>query len=103
MKLLFNQLASYEPLAKVVVVSLDPSFYQLLAVVDGVEHLVWETEEKILSQRNLTAMREKLADLAIGEVVLRQESAYDEMVGQPVRAQSNALEVKLNTSPYPLE
>ncbi|MGD9661763.1 MAG: DUF6482 family protein [Porticoccaceae bacterium] len=101
MKILFHNLVSLQPLNKVVIVSLDPSFYQLLVAVDDVEYLVWEAEGKVLTTRNLTLMREKLADLSIGELVLRQESAYDEMVGQPVRSTSNALEVRLNTSPYP--
>jgi hypothetical protein len=31
----------------------------------------------------------------VREMVLRHESAYDEMVGQPVREESNTLEVRL--------
>jgi hypothetical protein len=34
-------------------------------------------------------------------MVLRHSSAYDEMIGQPHREESNALEVRIARDPYP--
>ena len=39
--------------------------------------------------------------LPVGTITLRHESAYDEMIGQPSRESSNALEVNLSHEMYP--
>jgi hypothetical protein len=101
MKLQFNDLAAMQPLARVAVLSLAPGFYQLQVKVDSLEQPVWDTDGHLFTRRNLNAVREALAGLAITELVLRQESAYDEMIGQPLRKGSNALEVPLAPTVYP--
>ena len=57
-----------------------------------------------IRSRNLQSMREMLKVLPVRSITLRQESAYDEMVGQPVRESSNALEVNISheKSPAPI-
>jgi len=47
-------------------------------------------------------MRERFETLAIPEAVLRQESPYDEMVGQATKYHSNRLEVPLGMSANPI-
>ena len=82
--------------------SLDPSIYQVSVELDGIERPLWETPERLLTRRNLTALRELFSALEIGALVLRQQSAYDEMVGQPQRGGANTLEVPLDTRTYTL-
>jgi hypothetical protein len=43
-------------------------------------------------------VRETLQLLPVSSLVLRQFSAYDEMVGQPPRAEDNLLEIPLSTA-----
>jgi hypothetical protein len=85
----------------VVIRSVDLSLYIAVAELEGKECLVANSDGSTLKTRNLLEMKQLLADLTIGELVLRQESAYDEMVGQPAREGSNALEVGLSPELYP--
>lgn len=103
MKLHLRNLNAGQPLEKVIIHSLDGGLYQASACVDGAERLIWQTESEPLRTRNLIAMKEALANVRIGQLILRQESAYDEMVGQPVKAVANTLEVPLSTNPYPFD
>ena len=64
-------------------------------LVDDEEHLVVEDSQKPVRTRSLQKMREMLAGLPIASITLRHESAYDEMVGQPLRQCSNALEINM--------
>lgn len=94
MKLLLGELKS-KKISKLIILSLERSLYQSSVVIDGEERTVWESDKKVLRSRNLPELREKFAGLAIDEVVLRHDSAYDEMVGQPLRDTRNRLEVAL--------
>jgi len=101
MKISLQELYRRQPLAKLTIHSLDQALYSLTASIDGVEAVVTEHGERPLRRRSLTAMRELLELLSVGELVLRQESAYDEMVGQPQRSASNAMEIVLGRDIYP--
>lgn len=99
MKLLYKQLSTIR-IEKLIINSLEQALYQAIVVVDDVEHVVWQSDEKTLTTRNLTKMREHFEKLDIAEIVLRHESAYDEMVGQPTKNGNNRLEVPLRKNPY---
>ncbi|REL37214.1 DUF6482 family protein [Thalassotalea euphylliae] len=99
MKLLYKDLLT-TPIDKLIINSLEQALYQAIVVIDGCEHVVWQSEHKTLTTRNLTKMREHFEKLDIKEIVLRHESAYDEMVGQPTKNGSNRLEVPLRQNPY---
>jgi hypothetical protein len=99
-KLLYANLGLHQPLARAVVHSLDGSLYQLSVQIGDQEHLVWASSDRPLRTRNILELKEKLVGLEIGELVLRQNSAYDEMVGQPDSG-DNRLEVPLGREPYP--
>ena len=99
MKLLYKNLLT-TPIDKLIINSLEQALYQAIVVIDGCEHVVWQSEQKTLTTRNLTKMREHFEKLDIKEIVLRHESAYDEMVGQPTKNGSNRLEVPLRQNPY---
>ncbi len=98
MKYLFSEL-EFHKIEKLVICSLELALYQAFVVIDGEEHAVWENTKKILRTRNLIQMREKFAPFKIDSTVLRHESPYDEMVGQPV-GDCNRMEVPLGANPY---
>ncbi len=79
----------------VVIRSLDQALYQATVVLEEGERLLLDSKLRPLRFHSLQAMREALAPLDIGSLTLRQQSAYDEMIGQPLRDGSNVLEVPL--------
>lgn len=98
MKILFENLETEMPIDLAVILSLDMSMYQLLVFIDGEERLVWESVLLPLTARSLTAMRDRIKHLALGSIVMRQNSAYDEMISQPLRV-ANTLELPLSLTP----
>ena len=81
--------------AKAVVHSIEGSIYQLSVIVDGREVGVVDRDGKIFKRRCIQEVREALQGSRVEELVLRQHSAYDEMIGQSVRLEDNTLEVSL--------
>lgn len=98
MKYFYSEL-EFHSIDKLIICSLELALYQAFVVIDGEEHAVWESGKKILRTRNLIEMREKFAPFNIGTTVLRHDSPYDEMVGQPVSS-GNRMEVPLGVNPY---
>lgn len=96
MKITLQQLQNSVGLTRVVVHSLDFSIYIAYALFGEDAFLVTEADGQPLRTSNLTAMKQRLADVAAPGLYLRQQSAYDEMVGQPVRAGDNTLEIPLS-------
>lgn len=96
-----KQLGKYQKLEKAIIESLDPALYRLLVLVEGEEVLVTEKNGTSLVKRNQNDLRELLAPFAIASLVLRHQSAYDEMIGQPVRSESNRLEIPLGKNVMP--
>ncbi|TGD72830.1 hypothetical protein E4634_13580 [Mangrovimicrobium sediminis] len=89
------EFAKLEAPVPVVVHSLDMALYQVTLQIDGGEHLLAEDSGRPLRSRNLVSLLELLSRLPVASAVLRQRSAYDEMVGQPLRDGDNALELPL--------
>ena len=101
MKIKYRNLTDYQ-IDKLIIVSLEQALYQAVVLVDGEEHVVWDSESKLVQSRTLSAIKERFETLEIPEVVLRHESPYDEMVGQPLKDHSNRMEVPLGMNPNPL-
>ena len=101
MKITLRQLRVSASVERVVIHSIDCSLYIARATVAGVERLVTDDSGIALKTRNLLDMKQHLADIAVGELLLEQRSAYDEMVGQPVRETDNTLRVSLSPECYP--
>lgn len=97
------QLKRLGQIEKVAIRSMDLSLYQAEVVLDGKRQLIADKNGRPLRCFNLLDMKKKLAVLDIVDLVLVQESAYDEMIGQPGQPGSNTLEVPLNgeTQPVP--
>lgn len=100
MKIYYSDLPSLT-IQKLIITSLEQALYQAIVVVNGEEHIVWKDDEKTLTTRNLTQMRELFESFELSDIVLRQESAYDEMIGISTEQGKNRLEVPLNNKPYP--
>ena len=69
---------------------------------DGQEHLLVEKDGSTFRRHSLQQVREALQTLPVASLRLRHQSAYDEMIGQPAREGSNALEVTLSLELYPM-
>jgi hypothetical protein len=90
-----------EHIEQLVVESVDLSLYIAHARINGVERVIAEDERKILKRHNLLEMKRVLKTVAGCEIVLRQRSAYDEMVGHSHPAAANTLEISLGDAPLP--
>jgi hypothetical protein len=101
MKITLQQLQASTAVERVVIHSVDCSLYIAKATVAGVESLVTDGRGKTLKTRNLLDMKQHLVGVPVAELLLHQQSAYDEMVGQPVREAENTLEVSLSPVCYP--
>ncbi len=97
MKLTLKAFARFPAPAAVIIHSLDQALYQVTVIVDGATRLLVDENGRAIRHRNLQGVREMLQALPVTTITLRHESAYDEMIGQPARQQSNALEVNLST------
>ena len=84
-----------------IVESVDLSLYIAHARINGEEHVIAEDEKKILKRHNLLEMKRVLKTVAGCEMILRQRSAYDEMVGHSHPAAANTLEISLGDAPLP--
>jgi hypothetical protein len=90
-----STLEHYAQFDKLVIHSLEMSLYQASVVLDGEEHYVTHDNGSLLRAHNVVDMRRLCQNLSAKEVVLRQDSAYDEMVGSPIKHGQNTLEVPL--------
>lgn len=79
----------------VVIHSLECALYQASVVFPEQERLLTDENGATLRCYSIGAMRSLLREAPVASLLLRQRSAYDEMVGQPPRLGSNLLEVPL--------
>ena len=101
MKLTFEQFAGLAEPVPVTIHSLDQALYQVTLVIEGKEHLLVENSGRTFRRHTLQQVREALQTLPVASLTLRQQSAYDEMIGQPSREGPNTLEVSLSLDIYP--
>jgi hypothetical protein len=101
MKITLQQLQASASVERVVIHSIDCSLYIARATVAGVEKVVTDNSGATLKTRNLLDMKQHLVGVPVAELLLQQQSAYDEMVGQPAREADNTLQVSLSPECYP--
>jgi len=89
-------LFSSESAAEGVVHSIEGSIYQLSVIIAGKEKRVVDLDGKGFKRRSIEEIREGLRGTCVASLVLRQQSAYDEMIGQSGRQQDNTLQVHLS-------
>ena len=98
MAISLSKLEKFFYLDKLVVHSLDLSLYQVSVEVDGQAHFITDDKGTLLRAFSVLELQKKCANLKANKWVLRQQSAYDEMVGAPIRQQDNTLEVPLGNN-----
>ncbi len=75
--------------------SLDPDLYLVEVLIGGERLRVTGSDGKSLTARSQLAAKRPFKGLTVMRAVVRHESSYDEMVGQPGRA-GNAMEVTIS-------
>lgn len=99
MKLSLSQLKALPAIDKLIVHSLECGLYQAGVQVGDAEYTVSDGRGGFLRSHNKHQLLEHFSGCQVLKTVLRHSSAYDEMVGQPVREQTNMLEVPLGNGP----
>lgn len=100
MSIKLTDLQLFDYIDKVILHSHDQSLYLVSVVIDGEEHYVKDNKGNFLKSFNKLGLQAKFAKLKFGEMVLRHQSPYDEMIGLPQNAADNTLEVKLGGESY---
>lgn len=95
MKLSLAELKRQPVIAKIIIRSLDLCLYQALVEIDGQECLITDNQGRALKANSMLALQAVFDDMPVECMVMRHESAYDEMINQPLRTHSNRLEVPL--------
>ena len=95
MAIALSKLTKYFVVDKLIYHSIDLSLYQVSAIIEGVEHYVSDERGKLLRSTKLLELQKQLRKVTAEITVLRQTSAYDEMIGGPEKSGTNALEVPL--------
>ena len=93
MALTIEEFTQLEQPARVIIHSLDRALYQVTAVLQGQEQLLIDGSGRPFRSHNLQQVRETLQAMPVASITLRQQSAYDEMIGQPAREEANTLEL----------
>jgi len=75
--------------------SQDPEIYLAEADVSAERYAVLSENGQRLMTRSLGAMKRALADVQYGAAVLRHQSSFDEMIGNPTVGSDLALEMPL--------
>ncbi|HDM8223812.1 TPA: hypothetical protein P0E24_003087 [Vibrio campbellii] len=95
MSMPLSKLEKFFYIDKLVIHSLDLALYQVSVLVDGEEHFVTDDKDKFLRAHSILELQKQCRHLKAKKQVLRQQSAYDEMVGHRSRNGTNELEVLL--------
>lgn len=98
MKITFMELTKMPGAVSAVIHSLECSIYQVTISTRDTSRLLVDDNGKPMRWRSLAAARTALKTLPIATLTLQQLSAYDEMIGQPPKLQTNLLEIPLSTT-----
>ena len=86
--------------ARVIIHSIDQALYQVTVLLHEQEQLLVDRSGRPFRRHNLQQVRETLRTMPVASITLRQQSAYDEMIGQPVREGANTLEVPVSLNDF---
>ena len=91
-----SQLEQYTEVEKLIFNSLDSSLYTVSALIsegdDTEEHMITDESEIGLKGNNVLSLQKQLSKVKAVKHVIRHTSAYDEMIGGPLKA-TNEMEV----------
>lgn len=89
--------SSHQPV-DIIIASYEGGIYQAFMVKGKTQVLIWKDEKNTLKAHSLGEMRELLESVNIASLSLKQDSAYDEMIGQQQRVEDNTLFVPLENT-----
>lgn len=87
-----------QPVQKVIVYSFEPILYQISIEDELGEHVVCTEDNTPFCTTCIEKAKSLFEPFCVKAMVLRQQSAYDEMIGHPRRQAENTLEVMLSPS-----
>ncbi|RXJ71995.1 hypothetical protein CS022_18525 [Veronia nyctiphanis] len=99
MTISLNHLNMQLKVDKLIFHSLDLCLYQASAVVGGSELIVTDDKGKPLRDHSLHGLQKLFKAVRTDCHMLRQQSAYDEMVGQAHDSSDNTMEIPISTNP----
>lgn len=91
----YSDLKKLPVIEKVIVHSLEQALYQVSVLIDGEEKIVMDKRGRAIRANSVLELESMFEAFNITQVVMRHESPYDEMIGQPVRQGSNRIEVPI--------
>ena len=98
MAISISQLKNIGRLDKVIIHSVDLSLYLVSVVVDHTEHYLTDAKGGFIKSHNILELQALFERFPVTTMVLRQQSAYDEMVGLPAKVNENTMEVPLGNN-----
>ena len=91
-----SQLEQYTEVEKLIFHSLDPALYTVSALISGEddakEQMITDESGARLQGHNVINLQKQLRKVKASKHVIRQISAYDEMIGGPIKS-NNEMEV----------
>ena len=100
MSITLKEIKKLNYIAKVILHCHDQSLYLVSVMLDGKEHYVKDKQGSFLTSFNKLELQAKFADQIVGELVLRHQSPYGEMVGLSEDKVDNTLEVRIGGAAY---
>ncbi|ARN75482.1 DUF6482 family protein [Oceanicoccus sagamiensis] len=101
MKITLNELFLWQQELPIIIHSIDRVGYQATVTIDDQSCLIVNADGKPLCHKSLMKMREALQAMPVSSLSLSHQSAYDEMINQPLRQGDNTLQLPLSMELYP--
>ncbi|MGF1767932.1 DUF6482 family protein [Enterovibrio makurazakiensis] len=96
MKKTLSTLAKVRDIDTLVIHSLDLCLYQASVVIGDKEFMVTDDIGNLVRAHSLLEIQKQCQNINANTQIMRQESAYDEMVGGPSKGKGNRLEVQIS-------
>tara|TARA_B100001059_G_C17375602_1_gene351870 strand:+ start:58 stop:468 length:411 start_codon:yes stop_codon:yes gene_type:complete len=100
MSITFKEIKKLNYIPKVILHCHDQSLYLVSVELDGEEQYVKDNNGDFLKSFNKLELQVKFADQIVGEMLLRHQSPYDEMIGLSEDRIDNTLEVRIGGEAY---
>ena len=100
MSITLKEVKKLDYIAKVILHCHDQSLYLVSVLVDGEEQYVKDKNGNFLKSFNKLELQVQFADQVVGEMLLRHQSPYDEMIGLSEDKVDNTLEVRIGGEAY---
>ena len=101
MKISLHDIKQHADIDYLIIESVDLSLYIARAQIGDEQHVLAESDGRIIKTHNLLSLQRRLKKVYSGEIRLQQRSAYDEMIGHQHSSSDNTLEISLGREPLP--